>query len=79
MSKAIVEFIGTAMIGVFYILEGNRQVGFLFGFWILTLFGFGISGSHYNPAITLSLMLRKDSPFGEGTNHRLLGVLFIIA
>ena len=68
MSKMVVEFIGTAMIGVFYILMGNRQVGLLFGFWILTLFGFSISGSHFNPAITLALMLRRDSPFGEGSN-----------
>ena len=75
----IVEFIGTSMIGVFYILMGNRQVGLLFGFWIITLFGYKLSGSHFNPAITLSLMLRRDSPFGEGTNHRLLGVLFILA
>merc|ERR1712166_750958 len=58
---------------------GSRQVGLLFGFWIITLFGFKISGSHFNPAITLALMLRRDSPFGEGTNHRFLGVLFMVA
>jgi len=79
MAKMIVEFMGTAMIGVFYILLSDRQVGMLFGFWIITLFGFSISGSHFNPAITLALMLRSNSPFGEDTNHRLLGVLYIIA
>lgn len=45
----------------------------------MSLFAYDISGSHFNPAITLSLMFRRDSPFGEGTNHRMLGLLYILA
>jgi glycerol uptake facilitator-like aquaporin len=32
----------------------------LLGLWILTIFGYRISGSHYNPAISFAFMFRKD-------------------
>jgi glycerol uptake facilitator-like aquaporin len=45
--------------------------------WILTLFGEAISGAHYNPAITLVFMLRRNSSsFG---NKRLKGLFYIVA
>jgi glycerol uptake facilitator-like aquaporin len=31
----------------------------LLGFWVVTLFGIGISGGHFNPSITLVQMFRK--------------------
>jgi glycerol uptake facilitator-like aquaporin len=48
----------------------------LLGVWIITLFGLAISGAHYNPAITLAIMLRKKSNFGS---RRLLGIMYITA
>ena len=33
----------------------------LFGLWILIIFGWRISGSHFNPAITFAYMFRKDN------------------
>jgi len=52
-SKLIVEFVGTTTIAVIYLLLGDQQAGMLLGFWVVTLFGIGISGGHFNPSITL--------------------------
>jgi len=46
----------------------------LLGFWVITLFAEGISGSHFNPAITLVFMLRKNSTLGS---RRLKGIIYI--
>ena len=44
---------------------------------MLTLFGEAISGAHYNPAISLVFMLRKNSAhFGS---RRLKGIFYMIA
>ena len=48
----------------------------LLGFWIINLFGVAISGAHFNPAITITAMLRKNSNFGS---RRLLGIMYIVA
>lgn len=42
--------------------------------WVVTLFGQAISGAHFNPAVTLVFMLRKNSSFGS---RRLLGIIYI--
>lgn len=75
LSKFIVEFIGTTVLGLFYLTMGNEQSGMLLGFWIVTLFGQGISGAHYNPAVTLVFMLRKNSTLGT---RRLKGIIYIV-
>lgn len=46
----------------------------LLGTWIVTLFGLAISGSHFNPAVTIVFMLTKNSPF---RSRRLLGIIYI--
>lgn len=77
LSKCLVELIGTAVLGIFYLLIGDQQVGMLLGIWVLTLFGEAISGAHYNPAITVVFMLRKNSKtFGS---RRLKGIFYIVA
>lgn len=47
----------------------------LSGLWILIVFGWKISGSHYNPAITLAYMFRK----GDKAFPRPLGIAYIVA
>jgi glycerol uptake facilitator-like aquaporin len=59
LSKLIVELFGTFMLTLFFYAE--VQTILLFGLWILIIFGWRISGSHYNPAITFAYMFRKDN------------------
>jgi glycerol uptake facilitator-like aquaporin len=75
LSKFVVEVVGTAVLGTFYLLMGNKQAGMLLGAWVITLFGVAISGAHFNPAVTVVFMLRKHSSFGS---RRLLGILYIV-
>ena len=76
LSKFVVEVVGTAVLGIFYLLMGDQQAGILLGVWIITLFGVAISGAHFNPAVTVVFMLRKNSSFGS---RRLFGLLYIVA
>ena len=55
--------------------EGGGFVGLLSGFFVLLIFSARISGSHFNPAITLAFMFRRDT----GKFSRLLGLLYIAA
>lgn len=48
--------------------------GLLCGFFILLIFSARISGSHFNPAVTLAFMLRKDT----GRFSRKLGICYIL-
>lgn len=48
----------------------------LLGYWVITLFGEAISGAHFNPAVTLVFMLRKNSKLGS---RRLRGLIYIAA
>ena len=71
------EFLGTMLLtalfaSVFATLDG---AGLLCGFFILLIFSARISGSHFNPAITLAFMFRRDT----GRFSRLLGLLYIAA
>lgn len=76
LSRCVVELFGTTFLGLVYLLIGNQQPGVLLCYWIISLFGLSISGAHYNPAITVAIMLRKNSGFGS---RRLKGLLYIAA
>jgi glycerol uptake facilitator-like aquaporin len=43
------------------------------GFFVLLIFSAKVSGSHYNPAVTLAFMLRRDT----GKFSRPLGIAYI--
>ena len=72
-SKFVVEVLGTAVLGTFYLLMGNKQAGVLLGTWVITLFGVAISGAHFNPAVTVVFMLRRHGGFGS---RKLLGIIY---
>ena len=52
---------------------GSLLVVYL-GFFLLLILSAPISGSHYNPAVTLAFMFRRD----VGRFSRMLGIFFII-
>ena len=58
LSKLIMEFIGTLFLTLFF--SSGNSMCILLGLWILTIFFWKISGSHFNPAVTFSLIFRKD-------------------
>lgn len=42
--------------------------------WVLTIFGWKISGAHYNPCISVAYMFRKD----VGSFPRILGIAYSV-
>lgn len=68
----IFEMFGTGMLAMLYISTPS----FMFvGFFVLLIFSARISGSHYNPVVTLAFMLRKDA----GQFNKWLGILYMLA
>lgn len=72
----IFEFLGTLLLTSLYnsSFQSADGTGFFVGFFILLIFSARISGSHFNPAVTLAFMLRKDT----GRFSRKLGICYII-
>lgn len=72
------EFLGTLLLSSLFnsAFQGSGGfVGLLCGFFVLLIFSARISGSHFNPAITLAFMFRRDT----GRFSRLLGLLYFAA
>ena len=71
------EFLGTAFLTALFAacFAMGDATGLLCGFFILLIFSARISGSHFNPAITLAFMFRRDT----GRFSRKLGLLYILA
>jgi len=69
------EFLGTCFLTALYASTIGDAASMLCGFFILLIFSARISGSHFNPAITLAFMLRRDA----GRFSRKLGFLYILA
>ena len=69
------EIIGTMFLTMLFVTADKSSSGFLLGFWVLLIFSAKISGSHFNPAITLAFMLRKD----VGRFSRTLGLLYMLS
>ena len=51
------------------------DVGFIFGLWLLISIGARYSGAHYNPAVTLAFMTRRN----PGDFKRLMGFAYFLA
>ena len=71
------EFLGTCFLTSLFnsCYTASDLAGLLCGFFILLIFSARISGSHFNPAITLAFMFRRDT----GRFSRMLGLLYILA
>lgn len=73
LSKLLYEVFGTMIITMLFI-EGSQSV-ILAGYWIMTIFCWRISGSHFNPAISLVYIFRKD----KGGLPRTLALCYAVA
>ena len=58
LSKLVMEFVGTLFLTMFFSTDVSSVI--LLGLWILNIFFWKISGSHFNPAVTFAFMFRKD-------------------
>jgi glycerol uptake facilitator-like aquaporin len=68
----VFEFLGTALLCLLY--SHNDVTSLFLGMFILIVLSAKISGSHYNPAITLAFMFRKDT----GRFSRILGFAYFL-
>lgn len=62
--------VGVPLVGGY----GFESMTFFVGFFILLIFSARISGSHFNPSVTLAFMLRKDT----GRFSRWLGLAYML-
>jgi glycerol uptake facilitator-like aquaporin len=80
MFKLLFEGIGTMFLTIAFNCSqkgagfGYNQTAMLLVIWVLTIFGWKISGAHYNPCISVAYMLRKD----VGSFPRILGVAYAV-
>ena len=66
------EFIGTAILTLFY--RCTSSITFVLAYWVILSLCLRISGSHFNPALTLAFMFRKT----VGRFSRKLGILYML-
>ena len=68
------EFCGSVALTVFQrMLVGG--IGFVLAYWFVVAIWANISGSHFNPAVTLTFMVRKE----PGKFTRILGIAYMLA
>jgi glycerol uptake facilitator-like aquaporin len=58
LSKLVMECVGTMLLTIFF--KSGSSATILLGLWILNVFFWKISGSHFNPAVTFAFIFRKD-------------------
>lgn len=58
LSKLVMEFVGTLFLTMFF--SSGVDATILLGLWILNIFFWKISKSHFNPAVSFAMMFRKD-------------------
>lgn len=78
MSKLVYEIFGTLVITMLFISANQTSSGqsiLLAGYWIMTIFCWRISGSHFNPAISIAYIFRKD----KGGLPRTLALCYAVA
>jgi len=60
MAKLLYEFIGTCLFTMIFLSRcGPGKL--LIALWVLTVFCWKISGSHFNPAVSIAYIFRRDS------------------
>ena len=73
----VFEALGTGMLTMLFIASTTSitggMLGLFIGYFILLILSARISGSHYNPVVTMAFMLRKDA----GQFNKWLGFLYM--
>jgi glycerol uptake facilitator-like aquaporin len=69
------ELLGTTLLTSLFMMNGYNPLGMFVGYFALLVLSARISGSHYNPIVTLAFMLRKDA----GQFNKWLGILYMVA
>lgn len=74
--RLIFELTGTCLLTSLWLstTTSGDSIGFFVGFFVLLVFSARISGSHFNPAVTLAFMVRKET----GGFSRILGVAYML-
>jgi glycerol uptake facilitator-like aquaporin len=75
ISKLLYEFIGTLLFTMVFLSTAIGSGRIIISLWILTVFCWKISGSHFNPAISFAYLFRRDS----GGLPRMLALLYMVA
>ena len=60
MKKLFVELFGTYFLVLIIGLSSGNPIAVGFGIVVLVYCGAHISGAHYNPAVTLAMLLQKE-------------------
>jgi glycerol uptake facilitator-like aquaporin len=55
------ELLGTLLLTCLYMMNWKTPLNMFIGYFVLLVLSARISGSHYNPVVTLAFMLRKDA------------------
>ena len=74
LAKLLYEFIGTCLFTMIFVM-GAGSGSLLVSLWVLTVFCWKISGSHFNPAISVAYIFRRDS----GGLPKILALLYVLA
>ena len=71
------EFFGTMFLTMFYrtVYELQGAIQFLFVFWVLIALCLRLSGAHFNPAVTVAFLIRKN----KGVFTKNLTIVYLIA
>jgi glycerol uptake facilitator-like aquaporin len=74
--RLIFELTGTCLLTSLWLscTASGDSIGFFVGFFVLLVFSARISGSHFNPAVTLAFMVRKET----GGFSRVLGLAYML-
>lgn len=61
LARLLYEMVGTCLFTMIMLTTGAQTGRILLSLWILTVFCWKISGSHFNPAISVAYIFRKDT------------------
>lgn len=60
-ARLVYELIGTMLLTMTFLTHNSGTGRILMAVWILTVFCWKVSGSHFNPCISVAYMFRKDT------------------